>query len=204
MQEPTIKRKYKYETKEIAVAAAKKRKNRARKYRRRRAKQHLTAAQKKEVHEEKMIQGRTKEQKIHARKKYRNDIKRAKQRRRRRQAINRQIWQELCSGLPKMTEEATSSTQPANPVRDISAHLTDKDSKECKKADQHWLAIGAENSGISTSVERAVTNGILFKIAVSIAGRQRIGLIDSGASRCYMSPETAALCELALIQKFCI
>ena len=49
-----------------------------------------------------------------------------------------------------------------------------------------------------TSVARAVTDGLLFKVTVSIAGRQRIGLIDSGASRCYMSPETAALCELKL------
>ena len=65
-------------------------------------------------------------------------------------------------------------------------------------ADQHWLAVGAEQSGTMTSVERAVTDGILFKVAVSISGRQRIGLIDSGASRCYMSPETAALCELVL------
>ena len=49
-----------------------------------------------------------------------------------------------------------------------------------------------------TSVERAVSDGILFKVAVSIAGRHRIGLIDSGASRCYMSPKTVALCELVL------
>ena len=97
-----------------------------------------------------------------------------------------------------MMEEATSSTQPANPVRDISAHLTGTDYKERNKADQHCLAIGAENSGISTSVERAVTDGILFKVAVSIVGRQKICLIDSGASRCYMSTETAALCELSL------
>ena len=119
------------------MAAAKKKKNRAWKDRHHCAKQHLIATQKKEVPEGKIIQGRTKEQKIYAWKKYKKEIKRAKQQRRRRQAINRQIWQELCSGLPKMPEEATSSTQPANPVRDISAHLTDTDSKECKKADQH-------------------------------------------------------------------
>ena len=97
-----------------------------------------------------------------------------------------------------MTEEATSSTQPTNPVRDTSVHLTGTDSKKQNMADQHWLAIGAENPSILTSVERAVSDGILFKVAVSIAGRQRIGLIDSGASRCYMSSETAALCELVL------
>ena len=45
-------------------------------------------------------------------------------------------------------------------------------------ADQQWLAIEAENLGILTSVERAISDGILFKVAVSIAGRQRIGLID--------------------------
>ena len=94
-----------------------------------------------------------------------------------------------------MEEEATLSTQPANTVQDTSGHRTGTDYKEHNMADQHWLAIGAENSGILTSVERAVSDGILFKAAVSIAGRHRIGLIDSGASRCCMSPETAALCE---------
>ena len=68
-------------------------------------------------------------------------------------------------------------------------------------AEQHWLAIGAENSDISTSVERTVSDGIFFKVGVSVAGRQRIGLIDSGASRCYLSPETATLCELVLNPK---
>ena len=40
-----------------------------------------------------------------------------------------------------------------------------------------------------------MTDGVLFKVAVSVTGRPKIGLIDSGASRCYMSPETAAICE---------
>ena len=65
-------------------------------------------------------------------------------------------------------------------------------------AEQHWLAVGTDDPSIASSVARAVTNRILFKIAVSIAGRQKIGLIDSGAFRCYMSPETAAICELKL------
>ena len=65
-------------------------------------------------------------------------------------------------------------------------------------AEQHQLGLEAENAGTLTRVERAVSDGILFKVAVRISGRQRIGLIDSGASGCYMSPETAALCELDL------
>ena len=44
VQDPTKNSKYKYETKEIALVAAKKRKNRARKDRRHRAKQCLMAA----------------------------------------------------------------------------------------------------------------------------------------------------------------
>ena len=116
MQEPTKNRKYKYKTKEIALTAAKKRKNRARADRRRRAKQYLTAAQKEDVLQDAMKKGRTREEKMKARKDYRKVIKRAKQQRRRRQAINRQVWQELCSGVPKMEEEATLSTQPTKSV----------------------------------------------------------------------------------------
>ena len=55
-------------------------------------------------------------------------------------------------------------------------------------AEYHGI-VGIDDLGMGSSVVRAVTNGILFKIAVSIAGRQKIGLIDSGASYCYMSPE---------------
>ena len=95
-----------------------------------------------------------------------------------------------------MEEEATSSTQPANPVQETSAHLTSSDYEKQNKADQHWLAIGVKNVGAMTSVAKFVSNGILFKVAIRITGRQRIGLIDSGASHCYMSPETIALCEL--------
>ena len=100
-----------------------------------------------------------------------------------------------------MEEEATSSTQPANTVQDTSVHLTGSDHKEHKPADQHWLAIEAEEAGTLSSVERAVVDGILFKVTVSISGRRKIGLIDSGASRCYMSPETAVHCELNLNQE---
>ena len=199
--EPTKRQNYKYETKEMALAAAKRRKNRARKDRRRCAKQHLTAAQKMQVPQADVKQGRTREDKMKARREYRKVIKRAKQQRRRRQVVNRQIWKELRAGLPKMEEEATSSTQPANPVQDTSVHLTGSDDKTYKQADQHWLAIEAENAGTLNSVERAVIDGILFKVTVSISGRRKIGLIDSGASRCYMSPETAMHCELSLNQE---
>ena len=147
MKDPTKNHKYKYKTKEIALAAAKKKKNRARRDRRHHAKQYLTVAQKKEVPQDQRKTGRTKEEKRNARKDYQKVIKRAKQQRRRRQAINRQIWKELRTGLPKMEEETTLSTQPANTVQDTSGHRTGIDYEEQKKAEQHWLAIGAEHTG---------------------------------------------------------
>ena len=58
--------------------------------------------------------------------------------------------------------------------------------------------IEGENAGTLSSVKRAVIDGILFKVIVSISGRKKIGLIDSGASRCYMSTKTAVHCELDL------
>ena len=79
-----------------------------------------------------------------------------------------------------MAEEATSLTQPANLVQDTGIHLTGTGNTKQNMADQHWLAIGAENLGILSSVERAVSDGILFKFVVSIAGRHKIGLIDQG------------------------
>ena len=94
----------------MALAAAKKKKNRARKDRRHRAKQYLTAAQTKTVPQDEMTDGRTKEEKRNVRKDYKKVIRRAKQQRRRRQAINRHIWKELRTGLPKMEEEATLLT----------------------------------------------------------------------------------------------
>ena len=36
---------------------------------------------------------------------------------------------------------------------------------------------------------RQITDGVLLKLIVSIAGRRLIALVDSGASRCYISPE---------------
>ena len=100
----------------MALAGAKKKKNRARKDRHRRAKQYLMAAQTKTVPQDEMTTGCTKEEKRNVRKDYKKVIKCAKQQRRRRQAINCHIWKEMRIGLPKMEEEATLSTQPANIV----------------------------------------------------------------------------------------
>ena len=68
-----------------------------------------------------------------------------------------------------MEEVATSSTQPANVVKDANVHLTGTNKSQKLMAEQHWLAVGTDDPGMASSVARAVTDGILFKIAVSIA-----------------------------------
>ena len=65
-------------------------------------------------------------------------------------------------------------------------------------ADQHWLVVDNDYLDKAASVGRSVSDGVLFKVVVHISGRRLIALIDSGASRCYFAPETAATCELQL------
>ena len=47
----------------------------------------------------------------------------------------------------------------------------------------------------AANVGRSVSNGVLFKIAVRISRKKLTALIDSGASRCYITPKIAAACE---------
>ena len=65
-------------------------------------------------------------------------------------------------------------------------------------AGQHWVALGnTEESEEKTNAGRRIKDGILFCVVVSIAGRQCIALVDSGASQSYMAPKTVALCEIS-------
>ena len=62
---------------------------------------------------------------------------------------------------------------------------------------QHWIALGDEdNHHEETNAGRRIKDGILLRVAVSVAGRRCVALIDSGASQCYISPETVALSEI--------
>ena len=63
-------------------------------------------------------------------------------------------------------------------------------------AAQHWVGIGDEDQSAIVSVGRKVMDGILFRVAASIAEPRCIALIDSGPSQSYMAPETVTLCEL--------
>ena len=58
------------------------------------------------------------------------------------------------------------------------------------------MAIGEEEKSQVASAGRKITDGMLFRVAVSVAGRKCVALIDSGASQSYMAPKTVTLCEL--------
>ena len=62
-------------------------------------------------------------------------------------------------------------------------------------AGRHWIGVGYSDQEELASVNRKIKDGILFCIAVSVAGRKFVALIDSGASQSYISPEIVTLCE---------
>ena len=128
---------------------------------------------------------------------YNRDLQCQKQRRKRHQDTNRQIWQRLQAIVARVEATATTLMQLSNEEKEIRMHPPDEELIEKAMADQHWVAIGAEDHATANaSVGRKLKDGMLFRVAVSIAGRRVIALIDSGASQSYMAPETALLCEL--------
>ena len=66
------------------------------------------------------------------------------------------------------------------------------------ETNQHWLAVGHETTKEAVSFGHCIRDGILLRVPASVNGRQLIALIDLGASRCLMSPNTAAHCDLKL------
>ena len=88
--------------------------------------------------------------------------------------------------------------QPADQKdEETSDHRTGEAMLQKAMAGQQWVALGdLEESDEKIIAGRKVKDGILFCVAVSVAGRELIALIDSGASQCYISPDAVALCEL--------
>ena len=187
--QPTKQRKYKYASREVALAERNKRRNRARKEQRRRVHQRLMAAAV-ESTSKCQKRGGQKKWKMAMKRRYNSALRREKQRRKRRQEANHRIWQQLRAIVLRAEETATSLTQLANEEKE--------DILQKATVDQHWVAVGyIDQKEGSASVGREIEQGILFRVAVSIAGRRCVALIDSGASQSYMAPETVTLCELS-------
>ena len=157
----------------------------------------MTAAQKEKKSPSACKRGGKSSWKCSVRRRYNRDLRRQKQRKQRRQAVNRQIWQRLQALVPRAEETATSLLQLAETVEERTRiHRPGEELLDKAMAGQHWVAIGGDEAQEMTNAGRKIKDGILLRVTVSIAGRNCVALIDSGASQSYIAPETVTLCEV--------
>ena len=175
---------------------------RARRERRHRAKVHAQAASEEVSPTKTQRGGNKKKRKRRVRRKFGKIIRRVKKQRQRRQQRNKQIWQELHTTWLKKDSTEDQSVQPAEEkVTETSMTPTGSDMMKRSNENQYWLAVSQESVNQAASIERCVSDGVLFRVPARITGRSFTALIDSGASRCYMSPGTAAHCDLKLVEE---
>ena len=180
------------------MAARKQRRNRARAERRRRARSHLMAAGKVIEAQRKVQRGTsTPTKKPNARRRFSKSVQRAKQKRRRRQAVNRRIWQELRATTQKWEDPETPAAQPVNvQLGEVNERPVDGRSSVQDAPTQPWVAVGSSTTDCAPKVGRSEDDGVLLKIKIQIQGQVYVALVDSGASRNYASPEAVVEWEL--------
>ena len=197
---PNVKnqQKWKHVDRETAMAARKQRRNRARAERRRRVRSHLMAAGKVIEAQRKVQRGTsTSTKKATARHRFAKSVQRAKQKRRRRQAVNRRIWQELRATTEKWEDLETPAAQPVNVQSgEVNERPVDGKSSVPNAPTQPWVAVGSSTTDCAPKVGRSGDDGLLLKIKIQIQGRTYVALVDSGASRNYASPEAVVEWEL--------
>ena len=124
-------------------------------------------------------------------------IRRTKQQRKRRHAVNERIWQELRATSQKWE---TPETPTAQPVIEEKGKADDRpiggQSSRTEALTQPWVAVGSSTTDCAPKVGRNEDDGILLKIQVQIQGRTYVALVYSGASRNYAAPEAVANWEL--------
>ena len=150
------------------------------------------AAGKKDEAQRKTQRGVSHPQKQHRRHKFSRNIRRSRDQRRRRQARNRQIWEELRTTALRSATTETQTVQPTTTQGEAGVRQASGTSTSERQPRQSWIAVGARSTNCASRNARSVTDGVLLKLAVSIAGRELVALIDSGASRCYISPEAVS------------
>ena len=86
--------------------------------------------------------------------------------------------------MPTAEETATLLMQLATTMEERARiHQIGKDILQEAMAGRHWVALGETNiNEEKTNAGRQIKDGILFRVAVSVAGRRCVALIDSGAS----------------------
>ena len=194
---PTKIQMYKYGSKEEYMDACRRKRNRARRDRRRRAHKRLMAATKTEETAKVLIRGGQKQWRAAKKRKHNKEVQRQKQKQRRQEERNRQIWARLQAIVATAKSSQTTLLQPATEEEESQHHPLGKTLIDTAMTGQHWVAIGEEVEDTArASVGRKVSDGILFRVAVSINGRRCVALVDSGASQSYIAPDTVTICEL--------
>ena len=182
------------------MEACRKKRNRARRERRRRAHKRLMAANETEKTTKAQIRGGQKAWRAAKKRKHNKDVQRQKQKQRRHEEKNRQIWARLQAILATAKSTETTLLQPAPAEEESQHHPLGEKLIEKAMTGQHWVAIGEDSEETAkASAGRRVSDGILFRVTVSINGRRCIALIDSGASQSYIAPDTVTLCEINCI-----
>ena len=162
------KQKWKYINRETALAARKQRQNRARAERRRRARVHLMAAGR-VIEAQRMIQrGSSTPSKKTIRRRFAKSVRRTKQKRKRRQAVNRRIWQELRATTQKWEDPETPAAQPIREEMGIADDRPIGDQSSEKAPTQPWVAVGSSTTDCAPKVGRDEDDGVLLKIKIQI------------------------------------
>ena len=92
-----------------------------------------------------------------------------------------------------------STVQPANEeASESSVSPTGSDMMSRSEPTPHQLAVGHETTNEAANIGRCIGDGILLRVPASVNGRQLTALIDSGVSRCNMSPNAVTHCDLKL------
>ena len=107
--------------------------------------------------------------KPNARRQFSKLVQRAKQKRRRRQAVNRRIWQELRATTQKREDPETPTMQPINVQSgEVNERPVDGKSSVQDAPTQPWVAVGNSTTDCAPKVGRSEDDGILFKIKIQI------------------------------------
>ena len=97
----------------------------------------------------------------------------------------------------------TSTVQPPNATGVAGVHQAGEKHSTETPSPQSWIAVGDQSTDCASRMRRQVTDGMLLKLTVSISGQQVIALVDSGASRCYMSPKAVTSLGFTNLSRTC-
>ena len=158
------------------------------------ARQHLMAAGRVIEAQRKIQRGSSTQKRNIVCRLFAKSVRRTKQQRQRRQAVNRWIW----AGAARDYTKARGSGRLLLRSRQHSQgeanerHMVDNLAVKTALT-QPWVAVGSSTTDRAPKIGRTEDDGILFKIKIQIQGKAYVALIDSGVSRCYASPELCCM-----------